>query len=322
MSIRELIGAVLLAAATAAAAQSYPSRPIRLVVPVAPGGGPDVIARMLAPKLGESLAQSIVVENRAGANALIGADVVAKSPPDGYVLLMATAQNTVNPSLVAKMPHDIVNEFAPVALLVKVPYLLEVHPAVPAASVKELIAIAKASPGKLNFGSGGTGSAAHLAAELMNVMAGIKMVHVSYKGVGLAFSDLLGGHLDLMFPAIPSGLPYHRSGRLRGLGVTSPKRNPSIRELPTIAEAALPGFEMRSWFGVMAPASTPREIVSRLNAALRQLVASPQIHELLVAQGTEPESGTPEEFAGFVKAEVTRAGKVVRAAGVKPEGAR
>ena len=298
--------------------QAYPTRAIRFVVPTAPGGGPDVIARFLTPKLTEILGQQVVVDNRAGANALIGADVVAKAPADGYTWLFGTGQNTVNPSILKTMPHDIIKDFAPVSLVFQAPYFLLVHPAVPAKSVKEFIAFAKANPNKLNVGSGGIGSAAHLSAELLQVMTGIKMVHVPYKGVGIALADLVGGHIDLMFPALASGLPYHKSGRLRGLGITSPKRHPSAPDVPAIAET-VPKFEARSWIGVLVPAGTPREIVNRLNSVFVKLVNTPEVREQLIAQGVDPETNTPDEFAVFLRNEVSRAAQVVKAAGIKPE---
>ena len=310
---------IVCACATApACAQTYPTRPIRIVVPTAPGGAPDVVARFLAPKVTEILGQQIVIDNRAGANAMIGADVVAKSPPDGYTWLFGTGQNTVNPSIMKKVPHDIIEDFAPVSLVFLSSYLLTVHPAVPAKSVKELIAIAKAQPNKLNFGSGGTGSAAHLSGELLKMMTGIQMVHVPYKGVGIALGDLVGGQIDLMFPAIPSGLRYHQSGRLRGLGVTSPKRHPSAPELPTIA-ATVPKFESRSWIGVLMPAGTPRDIVGRVNSAIVKIVNTPDVRQALIAQGADPQTNTPEEFAKFIREEVARAARVVKAAGIRPE---
>ena len=298
--------------------QAYPTRAIRFVVPTAPGGGPDVIARFLTPKLTELLGQQVVVDNRAGANALIGADVVAKAPADGYTWLFGTGQNTVNPSILKAMPHDIIKDFAPVSLVFQAPYFLLVHPAVPAKSVKEFIAFAKANPNKLNVGSGGIGSAAHLSAELLQVMTGIKMVHVPYKGVGIALADLVGGHIDLMFPALASGLPYHKSGRLRGLGITSPKRHPSAPDVPAIAET-VPKFEARSWIGVLVPAGTPREIVNRLNSVFVKLVNTPEVREQLISQGVDPETNTPDEFAVFLRNEVSRAAQVVKAAGIKPE---
>jgi tripartite-type tricarboxylate transporter receptor subunit TctC len=316
---RTCCAAVLLAMTTTAAiAQSFPSRPIRIVVPTAPGGAPDVVARYLMPRLTEELGQPIVVENRAGANAMIGAEVVARSAADGYTWLFATGQNTVNPSIMKKVPHDIVEDFAPVSLIFHAAYLLTVHPAVPARSVEELIAVARSRPGELNFGSGGTGSAAHLSAELLKMTTGVRMVHVPYKGVGLALSDLLGGQIDLMFPAIASAVPYHRSRRLRGLAVTSPRRHPSVPELPTVADT-VPRFESRSWIGVLMPAGTPRDIVARANGALVKIVGLPEVRQSLLAQGADPETNSPEAFAKFNRDEVARAARVVKAAGIKPE---
>lgn len=299
-------------------AQNYPNRPIRIVVPTAPGGGPDVVARFIAPKLTELLGQQIVIDNRAGANAMIGADVVAKSPPDGYTWLFGTGQNTVNPSIMKKVPHDIVKDFTAVSLVYLSSYFLTVHPAVPAKSVKELIGLARAHPNKLNFGSGGIGSAAHLSGELFKMMTGVQMVHVPYKGVGIALGDLLGGQIDLMFPAIPSGLRYHKSGHLRGLGVSSPRRHPSAPDLPTIAET-IPKFESRSWIGVLVPAGTPRDIVTRINVAIVKVVNTPEVRQALIARGADPETNTPEQFAKYIREELARAARVVKAAGVKPE---
>jgi tripartite-type tricarboxylate transporter receptor subunit TctC len=289
------------------------------VVPVAPGGSPDVLARLLAPRLSELLGQQVVVDNRAGGNAMIGAELVAKASADGYTLLLATGQHTVTPSLVKKMPYDIVADFAPVVLIMQAPQLLTVHPSVPARSVRELIALARAKTGRLNFGSGGLGSAAYMSGELFKSMAKVEMVHVSYKGAGPALIDLLGGHLDLMFPAILSGAPYHKAGRLRGLGVTSPRRHPSLPDIPTIAEAALPGYQTGSWYGILAPAGTPREIVNRINAAVVKLVNATDIRDALIAQGGDPETSTPDELARLMKEELARSAQIVKAAGVKPE---
>ena len=318
---KPLISCLLIACALSAAtgwAQNYPTRAIRFVVPTAPGGGPDVVARFIAPRLTELLGQQVVVENRAGANAMIGAEMVARAPADGYTWLFGTGQNTVNPSTMKKVPHDIVADFAPISLVYMSSFILVVHPAVPAKSVKEFIAVAKAQPNKLNFGSGGIGSAAHLSGELFMMMTGVRMVHVPYKGVGPALSDLIGGQLDLMYPAIASAHPYVQSGRLRALGVTSPKRHPSSPDVPTIAET-VPGYESRSWIGVLVPVGTPRDIVNRIHAAVVKVVNTPEIHQGLIAQGTDPETNTPEEFAKYIRGEVARAAKVVKAAGIKPE---
>jgi tripartite-type tricarboxylate transporter receptor subunit TctC len=313
------LSSVFLAYDAVAAERGYPNRSIRFVVPTAPGGGPDVVARMLSPRLTEELGQQVVIDNRAGANALIGADVVAKAPADGYTWLFGTGQNTVNPSLVRKMPHDMVKDFAPVTLVLQSPYFLVVHPSLPVKSVSELVALAKSRPGKLNFGSGGVGSAAHLSGEMLKVMAKIDMTHVPYKGVGLALSDLVGGHLELMFPAVASGIPYHKAGRLRGLGVTSPQRHPSIPDVPAIAEAGLPGYQIQSWYGVFVPAGTPQDVVVRINEVFRKIVNAPDVKQSLVAQGTNPETNTPAQFGAYIKDELQRAAMVVKAAGVQPE---
>ncbi len=302
-----------------AQAQSYPNRVIRWVVPVAPGGSPDVLARALAPRLSELLGQQVVVDNRAGGNAMIGAELVARAPADGYTLLLATGQHTVTPFLVRKMPYDIIGDFAPVALIMQASQLLTVHPAVPVKTVRELITLARTKAGRLNYGSGGLGSAAYMSGELFKSMAAVDMTHISYKGAGPALIDLLGGHLDLMFPAILSSAPYHKTGRLRGLGVTSARRHPSLPDIPAIAEAALPGYQTGSWYGILASANTPRDIINRLNAAVVKLVNAADIRETLVAQGGDPETGSPEELARLMLEELARSAQIVKAAGVKPE---
>ena len=298
--------------------QAWPNRPIRIIVPTAAGGGPDVVARFIAPRLTEVLGQPIVIENRAGANAMLGAEVVARAPADGYTWLMGTGQNTVNPSVMKHVPHDIVADFAPVSLVYQSAYVLTVHPNVPARNVKEVVALARAKPDRLNFGSGGTGSAAHLSGELFMQMTGTRMMHIPYKGVALALADLVGGQVDLVFPAIASGQPYVKAGRLRALGVTSPKRHPSLPEVPTIAET-VPTFESRSWIGVLMPAGVPRAIVDRANAAIVKVVNSTEVRQSLVAQGADPETGTPEALHALIREEVARAARVVKAAGIRPE---
>lgn len=298
--------------------QNYPQRPIRFIVATAPAGIPDIVARLLTPRLTELLGQQIVVDNRAGANAVIGTDLVAKAPADGYTWLFGTGQNTVNPSVLKALPHDIVKDFAPVTLVLQTSYFLMLHPAVPAKSVAEFIALAKANPNKFNFGSGGIGSAGHLSGELFKSMTGIEMAHVPYKGIGPALADLLGGHLDLSFPTVASAMGYYKSGRLRALGVTSPRRHPSAPELPTVAET-VPKYESRSWIGILVPAGTPRAIVNRINAAFVKVVNTPEVRETLIAQGSDPETNTPEEFARFIRDEIARSARVVKTAGIKPE---
>jgi len=322
-AIRDVLiaGAAVLSplAMTAVQAQGFPSRSIRLVVPVPPGGGADAVARLLAPRTGELLGQQVIVDNRAGANAAIGADLVARAPADGHTWLLGTSQHTVTPAIIKSLPYDIVKDFAPVTLAARAPQMLTVHPAVPARTVKDLIALAKAQPDAINYGSGGLGSASHLSAELFSSMAGIRMTHVPYKGVGLAFVDLVGGQVALSFPAIPSGLPYHRNGRLRGLGVTSERRHPLVPDMPTIAEAALPGYRVQSWYGILVPAGTKPDVVSRIHAAVTAALGSPDTRAAIVAQGGEPDPGPAEAFAALIRDDLDRNARIARAAGMVPK---
>ena len=305
--------------AGSATAQNYPTRTIRFIVPVPPAGGADTVARLLAPRLSDLLSQQVIVDNRAGGNATIGAELVAKAPPDGHTWLLGTSQHTVTPSIVKHVPYDIVADFAPVTLVVRAPQLLMVHPSVPAKSAAELIALARKKPGHLNYGSGGLGSASHLAAEVFKSMANISITHIPYKGVGLAFVDLIGGQLDLSFPAIPSGVPYHRSGRLRALGVTSLRRHASIPEIPAIAETALPGYQVQSWYGILVPAGTRSDIVIRINAAVTSALKMPETKAALIAQGGDPDPGSPDEFARLIKDELVRNAKITKAARMTTE---
>ena len=305
--------------AGSATAQNYPTRTIRFIVPVPPAGGADTVARLLAPRLSDLLGQQVIVDNRAGGNATIGAELVAKAPPDGHTWLLGTSQHTVTPSIVKHVPYDIVAYFAPVTLVVRAPQLLMVHPSVPAKSAAELIALARKKPGHLNYGSGGLGSASHLAAEVFKSMANISITHIPYKGVGLAFVDLIGGQLDLSFPAIPSGVPYHRSGRLRALGVTSLRRHASIPEIPAIAETALPGYQVQSWYGILVPAGTRSDIVIRINAAVTSALKMPETKAALIAQGGDPDPGSPDEFARLIKDELVRNAKITKAARMTTE---
>jgi tripartite-type tricarboxylate transporter receptor subunit TctC len=288
-------------------------------VPVPPGGGADFVARLLAPKLTELLGQQVLVDNRAGGNATIGAELVARSPADAHTWLVLTSQHTVTPSIVRKIPYDVLGDFAPVTLMARAPQLLMVHPAVPAKTVKQLIALARNKRGELNYGSGGIGSASHLSAEVFRSMAKVEIVHIPYKGVGLAFGDLLGGHLDLMFPAIPSGVPHHRTGKLRALGVTATTRHPSVPDIPTVAEAALPGYTVTSWYGIVVPAATKPELVTRINGVFVSVLGLPDTKAALVAQGSDADPGTPERFARLIRDDLIRNANIVKAAGVTPE---
>jgi tripartite-type tricarboxylate transporter receptor subunit TctC len=304
-----------------AAAQSYPSKPIRLVVPYPPGGPLDIMARAIGQKLTEAWRQPVVVDNRAGAGGNIGADLVAKGPADGYTLLMgAVATHAINSTLYGNVPYDPVKDFAPVAMVAQVPNILVVNPSVPARSVRELIELARARPGYLKFGSGSTGSIGHLAGELFNTMAGVKMVHIPYKGGAPAMADLLAGQVQLMFDNLANALPNVKAGRLRALAVTTLARSPAMPELPTIAESGLPGFDLSTWFGVMAPAGTPPEIVSKLNAEIARALSAKDMRERLEKMGAEPPiNNTPEHFAAFIRTEAAKYAKVVKDSGARVE---
>ena len=303
-----------------AAADAYPARPIRFVVAFPPGGGTDIIARSIAQKLAERIAQQVVVDNRPGAGGNIGTDIVAKSAPDGYTILMGSAGPlAINASLFAKMPFDPIKDLAPVTLAASTPNVLVVHPSLPARTVKELIALARSRPGEINFASSGHGTPAHLAGELFDSMAGVKLVHVPYKGAAPALADLLGGQVQLMFSTMPPALPHVKDGKLRALAVTSRKRSPAAPELPTIDEAALPGFEAITWHGVVAPAGTPAAIIARLNREIVAILHLPEVVERLSGQGAEALGSTPEEFASYIKSESVKWAKVVRESGAKAE---
>ena len=318
---KPLILCALFACALSAAiafAQTYPTRAIRFVVPTAPGGGPDVVARFIAPRLTELLGQQVVVENRAGANAMIGAEMVARAPADGYTWLFGTGQNTVNPSTMKKVPHDIVADFAPVSLVYMSSFILVVHPAVPAKSVKEFIAVAKAQPNKLNFGSGGIGSAAHLSGELFMMMTGCKMTHIPYKGAGPALQDLIGGQVHVLFDNLPSSIGHIKGGRLRALAVTSAERDPALPDTPTVGDT-VPGYEATAWFGIGMPKGTPRDVIEKLNAEVNRALADPKMKEKLAELGGRTIPGTPEDFGKVMAEETARWEKVVKASGAKVE---
>ena len=323
MRLTKLLALASLAApipGTAAAADVYPAKPIRFVVAFPPGGGTDIIARSIAHKLAERLARQVVVDNRPGAGGNIGTDIVAKSAPDGYTLLMGSAGPlAINASLFATMPFDPIKDLAPVTLAASTPNVLVVHPSLPARSVKELIALAKAKPGEINFASSGHGTPAHLAGELFNSMAGVKLIHVPYKGAAPGLADLLGGQVQLMFSTLPPALPHVKDGRLRALAVTSAKRSPATPELPTLNEAALPGFEAITWHGVVVPAGTPAAIIARLNREIVAILHLPEIVERLSSQGAEALGSTPEEFAAYIRSESLKWANVVKESGAKAE---
>jgi tripartite-type tricarboxylate transporter receptor subunit TctC len=300
-------------------AASYPARPVRLVVPFPPGGSNDLVARILAQKLDEIWNQRVIVDNRAGANGVIGTELVAHAAPDGYTLLLVPAAHAINATLLkGRLPYDPIRDFAPVTNIASAPNVLVVHPTVPARTVKELVRLAKSRPGELTYGSAGVGFPSHLAAEMLKSMAHIEMLHVPYKGAGPAMADLVSGHIDLVFPSLPGALPHIRSGRLRALAVTSAKRSSIVPELPTIAET-LPGFEAATWFGIFLPAGAPSDVVAKLNAAIVQVVRQPEVVRALQKQGAEPIGNTPAEFARYVQAEIAKWARVIEDAHVKPE---
>lgn len=295
---------LLLLFSPAAQSDDYPSKPIKLVVPFAPGGSVDIVARILSQRLSEDLGQSVVVDNRAGAGGNIGFEAVAKAKPDGYTLGMASSTLAVNVSLYRSIGYDPLKDFAPISLVAMQPNVLMVNPSLPVKSVTELIAYAKANPGKLNFGSSGIGASQHLAAELFKSRTGIEMIHVPYKGGGPAMADLVAGRIQLMFETIPNSLPYIQSGQLRALAVTVEERSGQLPDVPTVAEAGLAGFVSRGWLGVMAPAGTPQSIVDKVNAAVHKAVADPAITKRLVDLGLRIKLSTPAEFSAFIAREV------------------
>ena len=307
-------------AATFAEAQSYPTKPVRLIVPTSPGGGTDFSARTIAPKLSELLGQSIVVENRAGGGTIIGNELVARAAPNGYTLLMGISSIASIPHLYASLPYDVAKDLAPISQVVTVPHVLVAHPSLPARSVKELIEFAKARPGQINYAAGSAGSNPHLAMELFLSTTGLKMVHVPFKGQGPALSDLLGGHTSLMMANVLSALPHAKSGRLRALGVSSARRATVAPDLPTIAEAGVRGYEVVQWFGLLAPANTPHEIITRLHGAVVRALQDAVVRERFVRDGAEPIGSTPEEFAEVLRADLRKWEKVIKNAGIKLEG--
>jgi tripartite-type tricarboxylate transporter receptor subunit TctC len=299
-------------------AQQYPNKPIRFFVGFAAGGFTDVMARIIAAKLAENWNQQVIVDNRPGAGTIVATDLVAKAPADGYTLLMMTDNHVTNPSLFRQLPYDSEKDFAPVTLGAMAPFMLLVHPALPAKNVKELVALAKARPGQLLFGSGGIGGPGHLAGELLNTMAGIRMVHVPYKGGALAMIDLQAGQVQLYFGNLPISIPHVKTGKVRALAVSSAKRAISAPEYPTVAET-IPGFELTPWYGVLARAGTPPDTLAKLNREIAGMLRSPEIRERLIGLGAEPVGNTQAEFAAFLKTEAVKWGKLVRDSGARSE---
>jgi len=299
---------------------AYPVKPIRLVVPFAPGGSTDTIARLIGQKLDEALGQQVIIDNRPGAGGNLGVDYVAKSAPDGYTLIFGHVGTFgFGPSLYAKLPYDPIRDFAPVALFAMVPNMLVVHPSLPASNVKELVALARARPGQLNYGSSGNGSASHLATEYFKLLSKTDITAIPYKGTGPLVTDLIAGQTSLTITGVPPLYPHVQSGRLRALAVGSVKRLPLLPSLPTIAEAGVPGYESSTWFGPLAPAKTPREIIVRLNVELMKMLQRPDVRARFAAEGIEALGSTPEEFGTYIKSEIERWSRVIKAAGVRSE---
>jgi tripartite-type tricarboxylate transporter receptor subunit TctC len=306
---------LLLLIAAPAAAQNYPTHPVRIVIPLSPGGTTDVPGRIIAQRLSEALGQQFFVENRAGAGGTIGADFVAKSKPDGYTLLLTATPHVITGNLYRNLPYNTLADFAPVTRIASGPYVLTVHPSLGVNSVRELIALAKANPGKIDYASSGNGSLQHLVGALFAHMAGIELTHVPYKGSGPAQQDLMAGMVKVGFPGTPIVIPHMKAGRLKALAVTTAQRSPQMPDVPTIAEAGVPGYEALSWVGMLAPAATPRDIIVKLNGEIGRLLRSPDVQQLLAASGMEATPTSPEEFGAYLKSEFEKWGKVVRDSG-------
>jgi tripartite-type tricarboxylate transporter receptor subunit TctC len=298
--------------------EAWPTRPIRFILPFPPGGGTDILGRLIAERLSATLGQPVVTENRGGAGGNVGAEAAARSAPDGYTIVLVAPSLAISPTLYSKLNYDPVKDFAPVSLVATVPNVMITQASLPG-QLQEFIAYAKSKPGGLNFGSGGAGTSNHLAGELFNIVTGAKLVHVPYKGVNLAMQDVLAGNVHLVFIGIPAAAPHIKAGKLRALAIVAPQRSAALPEVPTVAEAGLRDFEVTTWYGVLAPAGTPKAVVNRLNAELVKIMHSPELKERLAATGTEPLTSTPEEFAGYIKREIAKWGEVIRKAGVKAD---
>ena len=311
--------ALMLASAGTAAQADYPSKPIRMIVPFAPGGGTDITARAIAIRLGESWGQTVVPDNRPGANGTIGVDVASKATPDGYTICMISSSHAVNVALYSKLPYDLTRDLTAITQATSQPYAMIIHPSVPAKSVKEFIAYAKTRPGAINYGSSGTGGISHLGGAWLGSIAGISMVHVPYKGGALALTDMIGGQIQMQLGTLTLSGPHIKAGRLRALAVTTPKRWPGTPELPTMQEAGVPGFAITQWYGLIISAKTPRPIINKLNKEIARILQLPDVKEKMAADGADAVGNTPEEFNAHIRAEVVKYGKLVKEVGLKAE---
>lgn len=319
LEVAVAILALLLGPAAAQGEDAYPSKPVRLILPFPPGGGTDILGRLVAERLSARLGQPVVTDNRGGAGGNLGAEAAARAAPDGYTLLLAATTLAISPSLYAKLSYDPLKDLAPISLVATVPNVMITHPSVPARTLQEFISLAKAKPGEMNFGSGGSGTSNHLGGELFNMVAGVKLVHVPYKGVNLAMNDAMAGNIQLVIIGIPAAAPQIKAGKLRALAVVARERSAALPDVPTAAEAGLPDFEVTTWYGLLAPAGTPRPIVMRLNAELVRIMHAPELKERLATMATDPRTSTPEEFAAYIKQEMARWAEVVRRTGIKAE---
>ena len=306
-----------LLAAGVAAAQTYPSKPIRLIVPLAPGGPSDTLARTVALRLTEVIGQSVVVENRAGAGGVVGTEIAAKSPPDGYTMILVSTSFTINASLYPKLPYDTLKDLAAVTMLASGPYLIAVHPSLPAKSMKELIALAKARPGQLNYASGGSGTGPHMSLELLKLGTGVNIVHIPYKGAGPALIDLMAGHVQIQPVNILVGLPQARAGKLRALAVTTAKRSAAAPELPTVAETVVPGFNEGGQHGILVPAGVTREVIARLHQGIVKVLQNPDVKDRLASEGSEVVGNTPEQYGAIIRSDVEKWAKVIQRTGIR-----
>ena len=312
-----LVTALLLGGG-AAGQQPYPEKPIRLIVPYAPGGSTDLLARLIGPKLAESWGQSVIVDNRPGGNTIIGTQALAKAAPDGYTILLMAIAHTIIPNLIPT-PYDPIRDFAPVATVGRGELLLVVHPSVPASNLQELIALAKSKPGQLNYASASTGGPLHLAGELFNMLADVKTQHIPYKGGGPAMLDLLGGHVQMMFSSPPESIPHLKTGKLKAIAISGSTRSPVLPQVATFAEAGMPGFTAKNWFGILAPAGTPRPVIDKLSTEVARILALPEIRDKLLSQGMDPFTSTPDQFGALLKSDLALYGKIIKAANVKLE---